>query len=219
MISQNKDWFVRSSYWGNVSRVLQRMGGPFEEQLEVSVSPINSDDHSWRVLGEVRIRRHVTYSAADVFTHHFPEYLENELSTRLGKGIAQALLHTNLLSEIDPLKMREVSRQWVWGGGLPFVLIARDPHKFPALIQFWIDHPGAVNQQLLFLPLIREHEELLRRPLVNNVPREWVEHYCQIMSRMQPGDPRTPEVKQFLEDNPVESICFPQIQQSNKDVL
>jgi hypothetical protein len=217
MLSRNKDWFVQSSYWRNVSRVLQRMGGPFEEQLEVSVSPINSDDHSWLTLGEVRIRRHVTYSASDVFTHHFPEYVENELKGRLGKGIANALLHVNLLSEIDPTKVREMGRVWVWGGGIPFVLIARDPHKFPALIQFWIDHPATTNQQLLFLPLIREHEELLKRPVLDKVPRDWVEHYLAIMTRMQPGDPRTPEVKQFLEDNPVETICFPQVPHSNKE--
>lgn len=217
MLSRNKDWFVQSSYWRNVSRVLQRMGGPFEEQLEVSVSPINSDDYSWKTLGEVRIRRHVTYSATDAFTHHFPEYLEGQLETRLGKGIADALLHVNLLSEVDPVKVREVSRQWVWGGGIPFVLIARDPHKFPALIQFWIDHPAPTNQQLLFLQLIREHEELLKRPVLDKVPREWLEHYSSIMSKMQPLDPRTSVVKQFLEDNPVDTICFPQPQHFNKD--
>lgn len=217
MLSRNKDWFVKSNYWRNVARVLQRMGGPFEEQLEVSVSPINSDDLGWQNLGEVRIRRHVTYNAADVFTHHFPESLEGELQTRLGKGIANALLHVNLLSEVDPVKVREMSRQWVWGGGIPFVLIARDPHKFPALIQFWIDHPAAVNQQLLFLPLIREHEELLKRPVLDRVPRSWMDHYLQLMTNMQPLDPRTSEVKQFLEDNPVEAICFPQVEHFNKD--
>jgi hypothetical protein len=217
MISRNKDWFVQSSYWRNVSRVLQRMGGPFEEQLEVSVSPINADDYSWKILGEVRIRRHVTYSATDVFTHHFPEYLEGELETRLGKGIADAMLHVNLLSEVDPVKVREASRQWVWGGGIPFVLIARDPHKFPALIQFWIDHPASVNQQLLFLPVIREHEELLKRPVLDRVPRSWMDHYLQLMTNMQPLDPRTSEIKQFLEDNPVDTICFPQVPLFNKD--
>jgi len=217
MISRNKDWFVQSSYWRNVSRVLQRMGGPFEEQIEVSVSPTNSDNYSWRAIGEVRIRRHVTYSAADVFTHHFPDYLEKELSEKLGKGIAEALLHSNLLSELDPVKVREMGRLWVWGGGIPFVLVARDPHKFPALIQFWADHPATTNQQALFLPLIRKHEELMKKPVMDGVPREWVEHYCQIMTRMQPGDPRTPEVQKFLEDNPVETICFPQVQHFNKE--
>lgn len=217
MLSRNRDWFVKSSYWRNVSRVLQRMGGPFEEQLEVSVSPINSDDLAWQNLGEVRIRRHVTYSAADMFSHHFPDYLEGELGTRLGKRIADALLHVNLLSEVDPTKVREVGRQWVWGGGIPFVLIARDPHRFPALIQFWIDHPGSTNQQLLFLPLIREHEELLKRPVLDKVPRDWVEHYSRMMTQMQPGGSVASEVQQFLEDNPVETICFPQVPHFNKD--
>lgn len=212
MLSRNKDWFVKSSYWHNVSRVLQRMGGTFEQQIEISLSPTNNDDLSWLLLGEARIRSHrTTADANDVFSHHFPDYLEGELERRFGKSIANVLLHENLLKEIDPQKHRIMARQWVWGGGVPFVLIAREPHKYPALIQFWVDHPATNNQQLLFLPLIKEHEELMRRPVLNNVPREWVERFYNTMSRMQPLDPVTDEVKRFLENNPVEVLSFPPV--------
>lgn len=218
MISRNKDWIVKCSYWRNVSRVLQRKGGKYEHQIEISLSPTNRDDESWLLLGQARIRKHMTTAdVKDEFSHHFPDYLEDELTRRLGKSIANVLLHVNLLSEIDPIKLQEVARQWVWGGGIPFVLIARDPHKYPALIQFWIDHPGAVNQQLLFLPLIREHEELMKRPVLDRVPRGWMDHYLQLMTNMQPLDPRTSEVRQFLEDNPVEPIGFPQVLHLNKE--
>jgi hypothetical protein len=211
MISRNKDWFVKSGYWRNVARVLERMGGTYENQIEVSVSPVNSDDLGWSTIGQVRIRRHVTIDARDVFSHHFPDYLERELEERFGKGIANALLHEDLLKEIDPFKHRVMARQWVWGGGIPFVLIAREPHKFPALIQFWIDHPVEDRQQALFLPLIEEHEERMKQPVLNNVPREWVESYYRWMSNMQPGDPTTDEIRRFLENNPVEVLGFPPI--------
>jgi hypothetical protein len=195
------------------------MGGTFEKQIEISCSPTNSDDMSWLSLGQARIRTHMTTAdARDVFSHHFPDYLEGELEKRLGKGIAKVILHENLLSEIDPLKHKAIARQWVWGGGVPFVLIAREPHKYPALIQFWIDHPATDNQQLFFLPLIKEHEELMRRPVLDKVPREWLEHYHQIMSRMQPLAPVTDEVGRFLEDNPVETLSFPPPHAIKEDV-
>lgn len=134
MLNKQKDWFVNSSAWFNWSRVLQRRGGTFEKGIEVSVSPINRD---WEALKEVRIRVHSTSETNDRFHHHFPDSIGEDLLANVGKEITHTILNGELLREIDWPKFKLLDKEYLGGGGLPFILICRNPKRYPELRQYW----------------------------------------------------------------------------------
>lgn len=132
IVSDNRDWFVFDRYWGNHSRVLQRMGGKFHESIEVSVTPINSDiPSSWERIKELRIRHHVTDQSDDRFTHVFCGGVAKCILDKVGAEFYETLFHTDLLSEIDWAKYQVVDLIHWQGGGIPLILICKDPKKFP----------------------------------------------------------------------------------------
>lgn len=103
MISDNKDWFVYSSYWGTWSRVLQRMGGAFHTQIEVDITPINpSIKESWIVIPKVNLREHRTASrSGDIWTHHLPKEVAEMLEEHVSRSQLNLILHKDLLPMIN----------------------------------------------------------------------------------------------------------------------
>ena len=138
--SDNLDWFVRSSYWGTTSRALQRMGGEFDTAIEVNMSPVNPDMTGvWESMKEVRIREHRTSERPERFTHHVSGAQARLLLDAVGEEFYHTIVHADLLAEIDKTKWEETNK-WHWqGGGVPFILIARDPWKFPHLANHFIE--------------------------------------------------------------------------------
>lgn len=138
MLNKQKDWFVKDNYWNHYSRALQRMGGTFDKAIDVSVEPINGDfENEWEGLKEVRIRVHTTLDKGDVFRHHFPDHIESNLIEMIGPEITKNLLHDDLLKEIDWKKFKKIDAAHTGGGGIPFILICRNPTKFPHLRSYW----------------------------------------------------------------------------------
>lgn len=198
VISDNKDWFNRSNYWGNSNRVLIRMGGKYREQVEVSVSPVNNFDGDWRDLALVRIRTHATVSK-DHFSHAISPAIWNDLVEHVGEEIANILVHTDLLGEIDPDEHKKYQRTWSAGGGIPFILLAKDRSKFAVLLEPLF---GLLDREPYYLKLmdddilthyeksrVKSSEERLGD--VNNVPREWLTHYAELLK--EHGDSDTAE--------------------------
>lgn len=138
MYSRNKDWFVSSSAWGGKrSRVLQRMGGRFHQSIDVSIEPINHTDREWSELAKVMIRYHRTHEDKDRFNHVISDGGYTCLVHHVGERVADVIVHEDLLAEIDEHKLKTVHRQWNWGGGVPFILVCKEPTKYPELIEFW----------------------------------------------------------------------------------
>lgn len=99
-LSENGDWIGYTNYWRTYNRVLQRMGGNiYNEQIELTLSPINND---WARVGDVNIRRHRTAdNPDDSYSHVIPDHIESELTTRFGQMKAWVMLHADLLPMID----------------------------------------------------------------------------------------------------------------------
>lgn len=125
MLSDNKDWFVYSSYWRTWSRVLQRMGGSFNTQIEVDITPINpSIDESWMVIPKINIREHMTSTRqGDIWTHHLPDEVVKDLEKRVSKSQLDLILHKDLLSMIN---VEEFSKA---GHSLTLLELVKQEHK------------------------------------------------------------------------------------------
>ncbi|UOX39536.1 putative CytH-like phosphatase [Aeromonas phage ZPAH34] len=125
MISNNKDWFVYSSYWRTWSRVLQRMGGAFHTQIEIDITPINPDlDRSWLAIPKVNIREHCTISReGDIWTHHLPDDVVKTLEARVSKSQLDLILHEDLLPMIN---VKEFSKA---GHSLILLEVVKPEHK------------------------------------------------------------------------------------------
>lgn len=105
MLSQNKDWFKYDGYWKTWNRVLTRMGGDNNPvEIEITIHPGKlTGASSWETISELRIRRHRTPSdSSDVWTHHLPDNIYNEIVEALGEDFAKVLVHVDLLSHIQP---------------------------------------------------------------------------------------------------------------------
>lgn len=103
MFSRNKDIFVYSSYWRTWSRVLLRMGGKFNYQLEVDVTPIN--DHfvsSWVPTESIRIRKHCTvHGPKDIYTHDLPDTVVKQMEEYLSQDVINIILHSDIYNLVD----------------------------------------------------------------------------------------------------------------------
>ena len=118
MISRNKDIFVYSSYWRTWSRVLLRMGGSFNYQLEVDVTPINEQyKESWEQTKNVRIRRHCTvHGPRDVYTHHLPDVVIDNMKEHISQNTIDVILHSDLYNLVDWERFDDVHN--ASGGGV-----------------------------------------------------------------------------------------------------
>lgn len=120
MISENKDWFCKSAYWGTWSRVLLRRGGDGHHyQIEITVHPGRSGiSWEWDRVKQLRVRRHLTQSGLnDKWTHHLPDEIYQEMVTELGEEMTWVLVHADLLSFMDISYMENVINYE--GGGHP----------------------------------------------------------------------------------------------------
>lgn len=117
MISQNKDWFCKSSYWDHWSRVLLRRGGDgFPYQIEITI--YTDRKHELDRVKELRVRRHTTISSPnDKWTHHLPDEVYQDMLKELGPEMTWMLVHADLLSFIDTNYMETVVNYE--GGGYP----------------------------------------------------------------------------------------------------
>lgn len=162
--SENGDKFRYNGYWGTHSRVLREPEGD-KSQVEVTVFPSNHNfPYAWIEIAELRIRSHRTAPGASDRTY---DELDDELQiqTRVTPEIANVLIHDDILSEIDNDKWDEVRRKWRGGGGIPFILICKDPSKYLFLVEPWLDAEGArkagvyPGDELLFDPVLKLYKE------------------------------------------------------------
>lgn len=116
MLSRNKDIFVRSSYWGTWSRVLLRMGGQYNYQIEVDVTPVNDQfKFSWEQTKQIRIRKHMTAQAPrDIYTHHLPDNVVELMKEHLSQETVDIILHSDIYNLVDWEKYEDVRTK---GGG------------------------------------------------------------------------------------------------------
>jgi hypothetical protein len=163
MYSRNKDWFVSSSAWlGKRSRVLQRMGGKFHQSIDVSIEPINHTAQEWQDLAKVMIRYHRTHEEdKGRFNHVISDANFDCLVRNVGERVADIIVHEDLLPEIDEHKLKMVHRQWHWGGGVPFILVCKDPTKYPELIEFWKQYRNLHHYAHLFKDLFEQYDKWL----------------------------------------------------------
>ncbi|UIS25132.1 hypothetical protein PQC65_gp194 [Aeromonas phage pAEv1810] len=118
MFSRNKDIFVYSSYWRTWSRVLLRMGGKFNYQLEVDVTPINEQyKESWEQTKNIRIRRHCTvHGPRDIYTHDLPDEVVESMKEHISQETIDVILHSDLYNMIDWERFDDVHN--AGGGGV-----------------------------------------------------------------------------------------------------
>lgn len=118
MFSRNKDIFVYSSYWRTWSRVLLRMGGKFNYQLEVDVTPVNGQyKEAWEQTKNIRIRRHCTvHGARDVYTHNLPDEVVESMKKHISQEAIDVILHSDLYNLIDWERFGDVHN--ASGGGV-----------------------------------------------------------------------------------------------------
>lgn len=163
MYSRNKDWFVSSSAWGGKrSRVLQRMGGRFHQSIDVSIEPLNHNKREWSELAKVMLRYHRTHEEdKGRFNHVISDAGFDTLVRYTGERVADIIVHEDLLAEIDEHKLKTVHRQWSWGGGVPFILVCKEPTKYPELIEFWRHYENLPTYIHLFKETFEQYDKWL----------------------------------------------------------
>jgi hypothetical protein len=116
--------FHYSKYWGTWSRVLQEREGWY---LEVNLTPINGRyDNSSRELWDTQvrpiiIRTHATPPQPGEMVDRIPAMVVTAMMMNVGVEITHRLLLDDLLSEIDPDRLKGMMR----GGGVPLEEVRR----------------------------------------------------------------------------------------------
>lgn len=146
MLSNNRDWFMYSSYWGTWNRVLLRMGGDYSNQTEISLQTHNDYDSEWRDLLQCRIRQHCTVpTPRDTFTHNVPDRVYETLVEKYDRETADFFVHADLYKMIDWLQFREVEQDWVGGGGIPIALVIKSQSWLPEKMRdYWEDNRAKI---------------------------------------------------------------------------
>jgi hypothetical protein len=116
------------------------MGGKFDRAIEVNVTPINpSFEGVWEKMKEVRIRDHMTSERADRFSHELCGGTAKRLLDEVGEEFYETIVHADLLADIDQERWKTVDG-WHWqGGGIPFILVCKDPSKYPHLVKHFVN--------------------------------------------------------------------------------
>lgn len=205
--SRNKDWFSYCAYWGTENRVLQRMGGNFNQAIEVTITPINPTmEGVWENLARVMIRYHFTHpTARDKFYHVIGNRTVENLVKAVGRQITDVLLHDDLLNEIDQDKLRAVDKAWQSGGGLPFILICKDPSKYLFLVDVWRkelkpdDYRQELFKEVFAMSNKQEAALTLDEQTIDNVPASWLVHYAELMEE-RGDDSLSDQIRDLIKD-------------------
>lgn len=160
--SNNGNLFRYCGYWGTYSRLLQEQGDD-KPQVEITIVPKHPDFlYSWYDVAEVRIRKHRTAPGlSDRISDEIDEDLLSRPTTRVGLEVTELLLHTDILSEIDDEKWVEVDRKWRGGGGIPFILICKDPSKYLFLVPYWLNDKNDPRVATMYQRGIYPGDEIL----------------------------------------------------------
>ena len=107
MLSNNKDWFYKDSYYHRWHRVLVRGGGDqYPQQISIPLTPVNLESKGeWSETSQVCIQRHeIRYSAfkdTGYWTHHLPDEIHAQMVEKMGKAKADFMVHADILPLID----------------------------------------------------------------------------------------------------------------------
>lgn len=107
MLSNNKDWFYKDSYFHIWHRVILRGGGDqYPHQVSIPLTALNLDSKSdWADVSQVRIvrtePRYAAFKDTGTWTHHLPDEVYEMMVTNIGKQKADFLVHADILPIID----------------------------------------------------------------------------------------------------------------------
>jgi hypothetical protein len=114
----------------------------------------------------------------------------------LGQEISDFLLYEDILSKIDPDKL-----EWLTsltpGSTTPFVTVALNPMEYPEQLKAWSTVKGLEYRSPELRKLVIAY--LRTRPTFDDVPREWMEHYLQMLTEVG-YSPRVNEVTKFINE-------------------
>lgn len=104
--SKNQDMFAKSPYTNSWVRVLQRAGGPYNDEITVRLTPIGSlYAHGWSDVANIHIhKRDVRYSPIDTgtyYTHELPAEVHEEMRKRLDDETFNYLIDADILPQVD----------------------------------------------------------------------------------------------------------------------
>ncbi|QYN79900.1 hypothetical protein PQD71_gp007 [Kosakonia phage Kc263] len=107
MLSNNKDWFYKDSYFRQWHRVILRGGGDqYPHQVSIPLTALNLDSKGdWSDTSQIRIvRTEPRYSAfkdTGTWTHHLPDDVYEMMVEQMGKPKADFMVHADILPLID----------------------------------------------------------------------------------------------------------------------
>lgn len=107
MLSNNKDWFYKDSYFRQWHRVVLRGGGDlYPHQVMIPLTALNLDSKTdWSDTSQIRIiRTEPRYSAfkdTGIWTHHLPDDIYDTMVEHMGKAKADFMVHADILPLID----------------------------------------------------------------------------------------------------------------------
>lgn len=137
MFNTQIDWFVRYNYWAKWARCLQRMGGDFKYAIDIDIEPGNDFPGDIDHLKQINLRKHTTYETPKNFKHDFPNYVYNDLVNCVGHEYAQFIIDYPILESLKPGALDRMDSWNQAGGGVPFILITKEPFKFKFLLDDW----------------------------------------------------------------------------------
>ena len=156
MLNEKKDWMVKSSYWGNWSRSLQRMGGDYNSAVELSLTPINGFPSEWKDINLIKVRRHVTGESKMNFVHNLPNKVYQFMASNLGESVSGHLFNFDFFDHLDPIKLIRLD-QITGGGGVPMALLDYSPYPNKLTLDLFNEHGGN------FKGLKEEHDKLFNQ--------------------------------------------------------
>jgi hypothetical protein len=169
VVSENGDWFVKSDYWKRWSRSLVRMEGEIREAIDISIEPLNfvpvepekrTSNYEIDRLLEMRIRCHCTINSPEGFSMGLPHPVGPYVQKLVGDYFYHLLMHEDLLGEInhDKLAYHDITKNWPWGGGIPFAMVCKDRDKYAPVLEHWFK---VMEKEPKYLEV--QDEDMLRR--------------------------------------------------------
>lgn len=107
MLSNNKDWFYKDSYFHRWHRVLVRGGGDlYPQQIAIPLTAINLESKAeWSDASQVMIHCHEirfkAFKDTGTWTHHLPDDVHAMMVENMGKAKADFMVHADILPLID----------------------------------------------------------------------------------------------------------------------
>lgn len=147
--------------YGQTSRIFHVQDETDKKSAFIKISALNSNfAPDWEHLKELRIHYN-TLALKDDNTEVPSDQVIERINKNLGDHWRTFMLNTDFYNEIDWERYVLINRHYCYGGGIPFILVAKNPDKYRWLKTYWDNLVKSEGEQSDFARLVDEVANLL----------------------------------------------------------